>query len=191
MRAKSHRSKPSMLARFNYASQRFRKNEDGATAIEFAMVSIPFFMLMFGTITAGLFYFTTFSLENAVEKAARQLRTGQAQLAGKTTQQFKADVCAEAPAFVDCTNNLRVNVISSASFNGAANNMGACLDNSGDLIPEPATTPVPGAAGDVVLVTVCYEWELAGVMPYLEVGTMANGSALIQASTTFRTEPYN
>jgi hypothetical protein len=39
-------------------------------------------------------------------------------------------------------------------------------------------------------VTVCYEWELAGKIPFLNLANMANGSALIQASTTFRTEPY-
>ena len=41
-----------------------------------------------------------------------------------------------------------------------------------------------------MLVTTCYEWQLAGSMPFLRLGHMNNGSALIQASTTFMTEPY-
>ena len=168
---------------------RFRRDEGGFTAVEFAMVAMPFLMLLFGTITVGLYFFTTFSLENAVEKAARQIRTGQAQTANKTTSEFKNDVCDNVPAFVDCNGKLRVNVASFSSFGSIT--APSCTDSGGNLIPDPAPTTVPGAAGDVVLVTVCYEWELANLMPFLELGKMANGSALIQASTTFRTEPYN
>jgi Flp pilus assembly protein TadG len=170
---------------------RFFRNEDGFTAVEFGMVAIPFLMLLFGTITVGLFFFTTFSLENAVEKAARQIRTGQAQTANRNTSQFKQDVCDQAPAFIDCTGKLRVQVISNPSFSGAAGAIESCIDTGGDLIPEPDSKDVPGAPGDVVLVTVCYEWELTKVLPFLKLGNMGNGSRLIQASTTFRTEPYN
>jgi hypothetical protein len=42
-----------------------------------------------------------------------------------------------------------------------------------------------------VLIWVCYEWSLASKIPYLNLGNMGNGSRLIQAATTFRTEPFN
>jgi len=171
--------------------ERFRRNEDGFTAVEFGMVAMPFMMLLFGTIAVGLFFFTTFSLENAVEKAARQIRTGQAQMADRTTTQFKQDVCDQAPAFIDCAGKLRVQVISNPSFSGAAGAITPCIDSGGDLIPDPANKDVPGDAGDVVLVTVCYEWDMTKVLPFLDLGNMGNGSRLNQASTTFRTEPYN
>jgi Flp pilus assembly protein TadG len=171
--------------------ERFRRDESGFTAVEFGMVAIPFMMLLFGTIAVGLFFFTTFSLENAVEKAARQIRTGQAQTANRNTTQFKQDVCDQAPAFIDCVSKLRVQVISNPTFTGAAGAIVSCIDSGGDLIPEPDNKDVPGAAGDVVLVTVCYEWEMTKVLPFLDLGNMGNGSRLIQASTTFRTEPYD
>jgi len=179
--------------RLERAILKFRRDENGFTAVEFAMVALPFMMLLFGTIAVGLFFFTTFSLENAVEKAARQIRTGQAQTANRTTSQFKQDVCGLAPGFIDCTNNLRIQVVSNPSFGGAATTMAGrpCIDSGGALIPEPTSEPVPGAAGEVVLVTVCYEWEMTKVLPFLNLGNMGNGSRLIQASTTFRTEPYN
>lgn len=170
-------------------AKNFLRDERGFTAVEFAMVAMPFLMLLFGTIAVGLYFFTTFTLENAVEKAARQLRTGQAQMAGKTTAEFKNDVCGFAPGYVDCVGKLRVNVASFSSFGGIVTP--SCTDSGGNLIPDPTPTTVPGAAGDVVLVTVCYEWQLAGALPFLKLGDMNNGSAMIQASTTFRTEPYN
>ena len=168
---------------------RFRKNEDGVYAVEFALVGIPFVMLLFGIIVIGLYFFVTFSLENAVERAGRMIRTGQAQVANMTTDQFKDEVCSHTVSLIDCTGKVRVNVASWNSF--GAITPPSCTDAGGDLIPEPPVGAVPGDAGDVVLITVCYEWELAGQLPFLEVGKMANGSALIQASTTFRTEPFN
>ena len=191
MRAIVDRDQPSRLYRLLELSRRYRRDESGFTAVEFALVAMPFLMLLFGTIAVGLFFFTTFSLENAIEKASRQIRTGQAQLAAKTTAQFKADVCALAPGFVDCANNLRINVVSNSTFTGAAGSIGSCTDSGGALIPEPTAAPVPGAASDVVLVTVCYEWEMTKVIPFLELGNMAGGTRLIQASTTVRAEPYN
>lgn len=170
-------------------NQNFRRDTRGSLAIEFAAVSLPFLMLLFGTIAAGLYYFTTFSLENAVEQASRQIRTGQAQLASMTTDQFKNDVCTRATSILDCNQYLRVNVIQYTNFASVA--PPSCLDTNGNLIPDPANGAVPGSADEVVLVVACYEWTLAGLLPFLKLGKMANGSAMIQAATTFRTEPFS
>jgi len=168
--------------------RRFGRNDSGAAAVEFALISFPFLGMMFGIIAVGLYFFVTFSLENAVEQAARLIRTGQAQTQDMTTDQFKEEVCDRSPGFIDCDGKMRVNV---AVFSGFGTiSAPSCTDSGGNLIPEPAPSAVPGSAGDVVLVTVCYEWELAGKLPFIEVGNMGNGSALIRASTTFRTEPF-
>lgn len=169
-------------------SESFRNDAHGSTAVEFGLVALPFLMLLFGIMTVGLFFFTTFSLENAVEEAARLIRTGQAQESGMTAAQFKQEVCDRAPAYVDCGGKMRVNVQSYTSFGSIVTP--SCLDSGGDLVPPAGTTFSAGASGDIVLVTVCYEWELTGKMPFLRLGSMANGSALIMASTTFKTEPY-
>ena len=41
-----------------------------------------------------------------------------------------------------------------------------------------------------VLVTGCYQWKFGGSLPFFKIGNMADGSYLIQASATFRTEPF-
>ncbi len=176
--------------RLSRLQQRYRADTRGALAIEFAAVVMPFVTLLFGTIAVGLYFFVTFSLENAVEQSARQIRTGQAQLANMTKAQFKALVCGKAPGFIDCTNYLRVNVVEFNSFAAVA--PPTCIDtNTGNLISDPQNDPVPGADGNVVLAIVCYEWKLAGMLPFLKLGSMNNGSSMIQAATTFRTEPYS
>ena len=167
---------------------RWRGDRSGSTAIEFAIVAMPFLMLLYGIIGVALFFFTTFALENALEQAARLIRTGQAQQAGMTDVQFKAKVCELMPRYVDCGNKLLVNVRNYAEADlTPVVTQGECLNN-GSL--TNVTTYAPGAASQVVLVTLCYEWEFARIVPFINLGNMDGGSRLIQAATVFRTEPY-
>ena len=160
------------------------------TAIEFAMVATPFLMMLFGIIAVGLFFFTTFTLEHAVEQASRLLRTGQAQTAAMTTEQFKAEVCSRAPAFVDCLGKLRVSVQKFNEFTQITPaTTPTCLDAGGNLTATPAPFDV-AKANEIALVWVCYEWDLAAKIPYLNLGNMGSGARLIQVATTFRVEPY-
>lgn len=169
---------------------RLKADTRGVTAVEFGMVAMPFLMLLFGIIGVGLFFFTTFTLENAVEQASRLLRTGQAQTAGFDAQQFKDKVCEFVPGHVDCVGKVQVNVLSFPSaLNITPASLPNCLDGNGSL--SGATQYNPGGASQIVLVWVCYEWELAGKIPFIKLGDMGNGSRLIQATTVFRTEPFN
>ncbi len=168
---------------------RLRSDERGVTAIEFGMVAMPFLMMLFGIIGVGLYFFTTFTLENAVEQASRILRTGQAQAANYNAAQFKAVVCDLVPGHIDCVGKLRVNVKSYPdTTNITPDSLPSCLTN-GSL--SNANEFNMGGASEVVLVWVCYEWDLAGKIPFIKLGDMSNGSRLIQATTVFRTEPYN
>ncbi|MBU1210569.1 MAG: pilus assembly protein [Alphaproteobacteria bacterium] len=171
---------------------RFRRDKQGTTAIEFGMVALPFLMFAFGIMGTGLHFFTQNSLEHAVETSARKIRTGQAQQNGTTVSQFKQMIVDEAGPMIDVS-KLQVHLQTGAEWTdvtpqGCLDNTGTQTNgtgNSGDAIGQHA-----GGAGEVVMVTVCYEWDLAKAMPFLQYGNMGNGSAMIQASTTFRTEPY-
>ena len=170
----------------------WRHDAEGTTAIEFGIVGVPFLMMCFGVITVGLHFLTTYSLENAVERAGRLIRTGQAQLSGMTADQFKTKVCQNAASYIDCDTKLKVHIQSWTDFTSVQPK--ACLDSSGNLSSGGSGgDPVgnsSGGASAVVLITICYEWELASRLPFLRLGRMSNGSALIQAATTFRSEPY-
>jgi Flp pilus assembly protein TadG len=153
------------------------------------MVGTPFLALLFGIIGVGLFFFTTFTLENAVEQAARLLRTGQAQESGFTEAQFKQKVCEHVPSQVDCEGKVRVNVLSYPdSTNITDESLPTCLN--GDNTLSGATQYTPGGPSQVVVVWVCYEWELSSKIPFINLGNMAGGSRLIQATSVFRSEPY-
>lgn len=190
-----------MRLRSRLMPRKFATDDRGTTAVEFAMVIGPFLFLLFGIISTGFYFFIVFSLEHAVESAARVIRTGQAQSQTPnpmTVSEFKNLICAKLPPFMDCTggtNKIRVNVQSFAGY--AAIAPPACVDGSGNLIPDASQVYNPGGASIPVLVSVCYEWEMSQAflnVPYWISPTkskMNNGSTMIQASTAFTTEPYN
>ena len=160
---------------------------------------------MLGIMTVGLQYFTATSLENGVAQASRKIRTGQAQKEGKTFADFRQMVCDEAGSYIKCDNNLVVHVKSGAVF-ADLDPPTPCLTN-GSLTPSSGTGTNPianysGAASATVLVTACYAWDFGGTLwqdiwNMLSVGPWATsgpprmaGKTIIQATSTFRTEPY-
>ncbi|KAB2916047.1 MAG: pilus assembly protein [Hyphomicrobiaceae bacterium] len=179
-------------------ARRVRKDEDGNSTVEFAMIAMPFLMLLVGIMSICLYFFTNFTIENAVWQAARAIRTGQLQqsqgsYAGITTLEdqkiaFKNALCAKAPTFLDCANKAVVLVQSNASFSGIVEP--ACASN-GTIVDQSTASFDPGTASSVVLVTVCYPWQFGGKLPFFKLGNLKDGSLLMQASAAFRTEPYN
>jgi Flp pilus assembly protein TadG len=177
---------------------RWRREECGTTASEFAIIAMPFVLLLFGLVSVCLYYFADFSMENATWQAARALRTGQLQLsqgayAGLTTnsdkqQALKKAFCAKAFLFTDCTSKAVVIVQSNTDFGGIT--QPNCTSN-GVVISDNAAAFNTGSASSVVLVTICYPWDFGGKLPMLKMGNLANGALLMQASAAFRTEPYN
>jgi Flp pilus assembly protein TadG len=178
--------------------ERWHRNQSGATAIEFGMVALPFVLLLFGIMSVCLYFFTSFTLENAVWLAARSIRTGQVQqsqgvYAEATTNEdrkklFKKAMCAKAPTFFDCEGKAVVIVQSNANFGGIV--QPKCATN-GVIADQSAATFDTGGASAVVLVTVCYPWDFGGKLPFIHLGNLKNGALLMQASVAFRTEPYN
>ena len=75
----------------------------GSAAIEFAMVAPVFFMLLMGTIEAGVMFFAQSALQNALNDTARLVRTGQTgcyttsggNCVAMTQAQFRTQLCSE------------------------------------------------------------------------------------------------
>lgn len=184
--------------------QRWSADRRGSAAIEFAIVSMPFLVFAFGILLVGLQFFTNNSMEHAVEAAAREIRTGQAQKAGKTVDQFKQMICAHAVGYVTCGSDLVVHVQSAADWSTivprpcvTGNSLTPPVGNSTDALNTQS-----GGAGSAVLITACYKWELGqdlwqAVYNLFMVGSWSGGATrttapitVLQAATTFKTEPY-
>jgi Flp pilus assembly protein TadG len=173
-------------------------DDRGTAAIEFAFISVPFFMLVFGIFKVCLLFFTTFSLENAVWQASREMRTGQFQsgsgayagLDGEALRTaFKQSVCNMAPPFVSCT-DIRVLAQSVSQFSEiVAPN---CRSDTNTIIDEETARGnfSVGGSSVVILMTACLRWAMGPQIPFLDLGDLADGTTLIQVSAAFRTEPF-
>lgn len=184
------------------SARRLKDDERGMAAVEFAIVAMPFMMVLFGIMSVCMLFFATLYTENAVWVASRDLRTGifqtaasgsrYAGLTGDTLKnEFKKLICERTANYSDCMTNMRVLVQARTSFSSmTAPN---CLTNTSDLVSDTDAMAAfnAGAASSVVMVTACYKWRFGGQLPFLKLGNMADGSLLIQASASFRTEPYN
>src|SRR5262245_33153940 len=82
--------------------KRWRRDERGSAAVEFAIIAPVFFFLMFVIAETALVFIAEQVLDNAVFETARLIRTGQVQQAGMSKADFKAQVCARASIFIDC-----------------------------------------------------------------------------------------
>jgi Flp pilus assembly protein TadG len=183
-------------ARARLLSRRLQSDERGFAAVEFAIVALPFLLLLVGLISISLYFFTNFTMESAVLNAARAIRTGQLQegkgaYSGLTTNEdkraaFKAIMCAKAPTFLDCANRAVVLVQSSTSFSGIVE---PHCTNDGTMVNQTSANFDPGGGNSVVLVTVCYAWKFGGQLPFFKISNLSDGSMLMQASAAFRTEP--
>ncbi|MEQ9143098.1 MAG: pilus assembly protein [Parvibaculaceae bacterium] len=163
----------------------FRRNDSGSVAVEFGLISIPFFMFLFALIETAFVFFASVTMEGAMEDAARMLRTGTAQSNGMTAAQFKQEICQRSPLFFDCDQKLVVDV---RTFDAFANvNFTDPLDANGDLANNFQFSP--GQAGDVVMVRAFYIWD---VLTPIGIGleNMSGGSRLLTASAVFRNEPF-
>ena len=136
--------------------RQFCQDCNGATAVEFAMISVPFLGLMFAIFETAFVFLAQEGLDAATSTAARQLMTGQAQGMSITsaTQFANSLICNPTapaqrilPSFIDCT-KLVVDVSQAASF--------ANTDVSNDFIKNPTTNYNPGGANCIAVVRVAY-----------------------------------
>jgi Flp pilus assembly pilin Flp len=189
--------------------RRLGRDESGVTAIEFAMVGLPFFMMLFGIMTVGLYFFSVFNLENAVETAARPFRTGaagtkypltNATVIAQSKSNFKKDVCDQLAPFFDCS-KLRIRLVNVTLLQkttpGELPTVGKCLvksvptATSPDILVPLDQTEFNGVQqSDTVVLTACYEMDLLKSIPFMNLGNMPSGAMMLQAATAFKAEPF-
>jgi Flp pilus assembly protein TadG len=161
----------------------FGKRREGSTAVEFAMVALPFAIMMFSVIEIAFVFVLDSALENAVIETGRRVRTGQASTAGYTVDTFKAAVCSKMSIFsTGCSTKLTVDVRVIPQFNSP-------------ILPDPLTGGTMsysnGEPDDLMLVRAWYKHAL--FTPFLQQGLsrLGDGNAYLLATTAFRNEPWD
>ena len=195
-----------VVDRAAWLTQRFRRDETAATAVEFGLIAVPFLALLMAIFETTFVLFNAEVVDTVTASVSRQLMTGQIQGNGQTCAQqklaFQNLICPTSgarpasalPSNFDCTK-----VIIDVRQSTAINN----LDESNALYKDPTKAQfAPAPAGQNNIIRVIY--PLPAVLPILSgygnatIGNNRAGQVQIQGTWThilmgiavFRTEPY-
>lgn len=165
----------------------FIDDRRGSAAVEFGILAIPFFLLVFAIIEVALQFFVAEILDTATSQAARLIRTGEAYHAGMTGHTFKARICANMVALVDCQSHLHIDVQTYSAF--ADYQATSPVDADGNVVAEPFTAGAPKQKL-IIVVRAFYSWPVFfALLPHPGVRTAA-GEVLLSSVQAFRTEYF-
>ncbi len=167
--------------------KRWYINDNGVAAIEFALVGLPFIIMMVGMIEVCLFFSSAVSLEGAASDAARMIRTGQVQASGNPVQVFEDELCQQVSGLITCAGlQYQVIPIANNQFTNAQA-MAPQFDAQGNLLNQGFN---PGQSSQDVLIRIVYPYVF--LTPFL--GRIMTGGAAEQAvlmsTIVIKNEPY-
>ena len=163
----------------------FAKREEGATAVEFGLVIVPFIALLFAIMQTAMVFFSSQTLETAAADSARLILTGQAQTSSLTQASFKTEVCKKIFGIFDCVNGVTVDVQKYSNF--ASVDMSRPVDGTGKVKPGGYN---PGGPCEIVVMRLIYEFPVYVSLLGFDLSDMTGGKRLIVATSVFRNEPY-
>ena len=172
----------------------FVRDERGTTAIEFAILGVPFFALLGATLETAYVFLGAQILDTAVQDASRYVRTGQLQNGNfgnpGEKNKFRQKICDELYGLFDCT-KLWVGVETVSSFTAAA-----------PVSPLPTTcTPTncdwslsevysSGGNSSVMMVRVYYKWPTLLNLGGFNLANTGANSRLLASVRVFKNEPF-
>ncbi len=166
--------------RSSSATRSFRKDQGGATAVEFALVAPLLCFALLSIVEIGMMGMMCSGLDNAVIEAARRIRTGRADGPTSATS-FEDQICAHLGGSGSaCRTRLVTSVQKFSKFGAASATIGAAPANQFDK----------GAAGDIIIVKADYTWPL--MSPFLATAFDRHEplSVTLGSRLTFKNEPF-
>lgn len=167
----------------------YKTGESGSTAIEFALLVIPYLLLCVAIIEMSIMFASASLLEGATGQASRMLRTGQIQQASadpvQQEQMFRDALCDFAVVMIDC-DDIQLEVQNMGSFSNFAN-FTPRFTADGNLESNGFTA---GGANDVMLIRTAYRYTL--MTPFIGhlLGEGGTNSRLFVSTIVLQTEPY-
>jgi Flp pilus assembly protein TadG len=163
--------------------------------MEFAMLAIPFALLVFAILESCISFAGQEVIANVTDDVARQLRTGQLQKTNVTEASIKTLICDRLQIIVakDCP-GLFVDLREYSSFADAAT---AGFKISGNDIVltqggQDSTFKVtPGLAESINMLRVFYKWPVMTNLLEKQMQNFTDGTTLHFASVTWQSEPFD
>ena len=146
-----------------------------------------FFAVLFAIVEVTLVYFANQILEASTQDSGRQIFTHQAQDSGKTSNDFRTNLCGRVSFLMDCT-KLVIDVESYPA--GTAITPYVPFNSQGAFDTSKAQYNPPAAgSSNIVLVRTFYQWPLFFTRFGFNLSNLGEGTRLIAATAAFRVEP--
>jgi Flp pilus assembly protein TadG len=191
-------SAPCKSRRARGLAGRFLRERKGAAAIEFAILVIPFLVIVCASIETFVAFTGEQILANATQSMARKIRTGMLP-SNMSETDFRKAFCGEMTAMISCSateaaqaSKLVIDVRSYTSFSDipiAIPRKGTDLDTSGFGYH-------PGGPGSINLIRAYYRWTVVTdlVRPFITnlrpAGSSLPNDYLMASTAAFMSENY-
>ncbi len=156
------------------------------TAIEFAILAVPFFSLIGAILETALVFLASQVLDSAVDTSVRLIRTGQAQTSSMNAAGFRNVICDNLFGLFDC-NGLQITVRSLTDFNAAA--FSVPIDPVTGAW-KSAETYNAGAGSGIEMVEVYYKWPTLLNFAGFNLANTPDNKRLLGAVRVFKNEPF-
>lgn len=179
-----------LRAGFGLRLAAFARARDGATAVEFALVALPFLILLCAVFEACLMTFAQQTLNNAVDRAGRAVFTGAFQEGYDGTpapDRFRAALCAGPTLFACEAVKLEVTTAKTFATSSAADPYDAGAKALSSTFGSRFQCP---AGNDVVTIRAAVVVPRFFTILDLSPRKIGTSSQLIVATAVFRAEPY-
>lgn len=163
------------------------RRDEGATAVEFSMVAVPFVFLIVGTIEMALMFTAQSVLQESTFTAARLIRTGQIQQSdgGDPEAMFREQVCGFSELMIPC-NEIKFRVQTLPSFADAADEPSP-FDADGVFADEGFD---PGGENDIVMIRVAYNYPIRTPLMQNILANYGGNKRAMLSTIVLQTEPY-
>ncbi len=201
--------KTAIKAKINDLLHRLRRDRSGATAVEFAILILPFIMTVFATLETFVAYTAEQLVASAVDDMARDIRTGTITFGlGRSTDmtetEFRAAFCSKVALLIKCSSTeaatpakLYIDLEEVSSFGAISTDVPRVdsTNNQSDL-DTSSLKFTPGNSGAINSFRVYYRWSVTVdlVRPWISnlipSGQTKPSEFLIVATNAFRNEAY-
>jgi len=168
----------------------FLRDRQGATGVEFAVLALPFALLIFAILESCISFAGQQILSNAADDVARQLRTGQIRPAAINETALKRLICDRLEVIVanGCP-GLLVDLREYATFEAAAD---VKLKYTADKdIDTTGFAVTPGGSMTKNMLRVFYKWPVMTDFMRKSMSNLKGGATLHFAAVIWQNEPYN
>lgn len=175
-----------------------KKNEEGTTAVEFAIIAPLLFVILFAVVELGILYVRMNVVSDGIEEVSRIIKTGQKFSASRPTCNSEADCfvnqfCDNVDTINKCTHgiNFSYDVQAFTALHEINNNTPLpCPSENGGGGASNNPSFNAGDSSSIVMIRVCYELPI--INPYLRTSFKAlpNGNIRYAKTEIFANEPY-